>query len=133
MRGASAIEEVLKDAAGNKATPLIIWEPILRTDFSAPGRTALGRISDPRAAQYWDPNHVFARELRDKLVADSQHPQPSCCDTETTPWDLILVYPPGARWETALPRATYADGPVYRLKAQIRKAIAEASSTAPKH
>jgi len=125
VRGASAIEEVLKDFPQPAITPLIIWEPILRTDFAPPGRSALSRITDPRAAQFWDPDHHFALDLRKKLAADPAHPQPSCCDTEDVPWDLILVYSPGAKWESDLPRAFYADGPVWRVKSALRKAISE--------
>jgi len=125
VRGASAIEEVLKGFPERKITPLIIWEPILRTDFAPPGHGALSRISDPRAAQFWDPQHRFALDLRIKLAADAEHPQPSCCDTEDIPWDLIVVYPAGAKWESDLPRAVYADGPVWRIKSALRKAISE--------
>ena len=104
-----------------------MWEPILGTDFAPPGSAALARIEDRRAAQFWDPLHLFALELQRKLRTDAEHPQPTCCDAkEGIPWDMIVVYRPGARWETELPRATYADGPVWKVKNGVRKALTEA-------
>ena len=80
-------------------------------------------MRDARAAHFWDPDQRFALDLKKKLAADPQHPQPKCCDTDKVPWDIILIYPPGVKWEHDLPRATYANGPVYKLEQQIRKAL----------
>lgn len=132
MRGASAIQEVLREFQADGLTAFVIWEPILPTDFSAPGRSALSRVADKRAAQFWDPQHLFALELQKKLRADAGHPQPTCCDAEEAiPWDMILVYPPGSRWDADLPRASYADGPVWKLKPGLRQALRDASKPGP--
>jgi hypothetical protein len=87
-----------------------IWQPIIVTDWAAPGTRALGRMPDGRVQQYWDPNHVLAK----RMAADARAPQPAqdCCDRKGILWDLAAVYPRGARWEDRMPPATVFNGPV---------------------
>ena len=127
MRGASAIQEAFERVPGAHARALIIWEPMLTTDWSRPGSGVLSRARDSRATQFWDPEHLFAKELQRRMTGDPQHPQPRCCgEEEGIPWDMVLVYPAQSRWEKALPRAAFADGAVYRVTLGIEKALAEA-------
>ena len=65
MRGASAAEEVLKREKSDELTVLVVWEPILASDWSRPTRPVLGRISDQRLDFGWTIeavvlNNVFA-------------------------------------------------------------------------
>ena len=43
---------------------LIVWEPILATDWKSPSGNTLARIPDRRARQFWDPEHVVASALK---------------------------------------------------------------------
>ncbi|HEY2168912.1 MAG TPA: hypothetical protein VGJ30_04760, partial [Candidatus Angelobacter sp.] len=89
-----------------------VWEPILPTDYSSPGTMVLARLSDPRVAQYWDKNHLFAEQLGLKLESDTGHPRPNCCTRKGIQWDEVAVYDQNAQWEGQLPRAVFLSGPV---------------------
>ena len=100
-----------------------VWEPILASDFMAPTTGALRRISDSRARHYWDEDHVLAKVMK----RDARPPQPKeeCCENDGVLWDLVAIYPPGARWEARMPPAMMFDGPVYRLTEKINAALAK--------
>lgn len=109
----------------------IIWEPILASDWTRPTSGVLERITDTRAAQYWDPNHLTAAKLAEAMLADAQHPQPRCCTSNGILWDLIAVYPRGVTWSSTLPRASYIDGPVWELTqipAEVNKQLSTTES-----
>ena len=89
-----------------------MWEPILPTDYSRPGTAVLARLADPRVAQFWDKNHLFAEELGRKIEADAGQPKPKCCTQEGIQWDEIAVYSQNAHWNRQLPRAVFLNGPV---------------------
>ncbi len=72
----------------------------------------MARLSDPRVAQYWDKNHLFAKQLARRLNSDSNHPRPRCCNDSGVDWDELVIYRQDARWDDQLPRAVFLDGPV---------------------
>jgi hypothetical protein len=72
--GASAAEEVLKRETG-KLTVLVVWEPILPSDWSRPTRPVMARIPDSRVIQFWDKDHLIAEQLSRQLRTK----QPTCC------------------------------------------------------
>ncbi len=102
----------------------VVWEPILPTDFSPPTTFALRLASDVRVRQYWDPNHLVAKQL----ASDARPPQPApdCCDQSGILWDLAAIYPKGARWDDRMPPATLFNGPVVDLKTEIAGLIGRA-------
>jgi hypothetical protein len=104
----------------------VVWEPILPTDFSAPSTSVLRRAFDLRVRQYWDPNHLVAEQMR----ADARLPQPEqdCCTRSGLLWDLVAVYPKGARWDSQMPPAVVFNGPVVDVKDAVEKALAGASA-----
>ena len=83
---------------------------MLTTDWQSPTTGTLARLSDPRARQYWDPNHQLAL----RLAADARDPQPKqqCCLRQNVLWDLAALYPPGAEWTGTLPPAIFFNGPI---------------------
>lgn len=101
----------------------VVWEPILPTDWTAPTSGVLGRLSDVRARQYWDEDHILAK----RMAREARPPQPvqSCCDHEGLLWDLAAVYPKGALWTDTLPPASVFDGPVVDVAAKIESALSE--------
>ena len=94
---------------------------MLPTDWSAPSRSVLGRLSDPRVQQYWDPDHVLATQM----AQDSRPPQPEqdCCVRSDILWDLAAVYPPGAAWSERMPPAVVFNGPVVDIVKDIEAAL----------
>jgi hypothetical protein len=107
-----------KDA---KITVLVVWEPILATDWLKPGGGVLRRVTDTRAKQIWDREHLMARQL----AKDTRRPQPEpeCCTRNGILWDLIAVYPPDVVWAESLPTAVFFDGPVLHKGAEVEAVI----------
>ncbi len=113
---------------------LVVWEPILPTDWASPSSSVLSRISDRRAVQFWDKRHLLAEKLRQGLVADPAQPEPNCCERRGILWDVAALYPKQMRWGSSLPPAVFLDGPVLRVKAELQKnlfALLEIKSKAP--
>jgi hypothetical protein len=111
LQGASAIEEVLNKFPGKPVRAFVVWEPVLATDWGAPSTTALKRISDGRAAQYWDKDRLVSRSM-------GEH------DRKSIVWDHIVVYAPGATWNQK--SALFSDGPVVKVLGPAREAITRA-------
>jgi hypothetical protein len=87
-----------------------VWQPMLPTDVSAPTSGTLGRLSDARVRQYYDPNHLLAKQMG----ADARAPQPvpECCTRKGILWDLMATYPQGRLWTDKIPVAEVFNGPV---------------------
>ena len=98
---------------------------MLPTDVGPPTTSVLGRLSDRRVRQYWDPNHTLAKRLRE----DARDPQPvqECCVRHGILWDLAAVYPPGFRWAERLPPAVVFNGPVVDVTDRIGAVLGSGS------
>ena len=79
----------------------MIWEPVLLTDLGAPSTATLRRISDVRASQYWDKEHLVSRLLGER-------------DRASLVWDYVAVYQPGKLWDHSPPKPAYSNVPVVR-------------------
>jgi len=77
----------------------VVWEPVLPMDFSAPSSSALQRIPDRRASQYWDRGRILSHLM-------GEH------DREGIVWDFLAVYRPGARWDASPPPPGFQGHPV---------------------
>ncbi len=87
-----------------------VWEPILPTDWSAPGTSVLDRLRDRRVRQFWDPGHLVAAIIKKAETIGQLHPD--CCVRNGFLWDVTAVYAPGSRWGDALPEPVFFNGPV---------------------
>jgi hypothetical protein len=92
---------------------LIVWEPVLVTDWAAPSASALKRIEDVRATQFWDKKRLLSHAL-------GEHNRKSIV------WDSVSVYPAGASWQQRPQRAPYMNGPVDRVVDSTKAAITQA-------
>jgi hypothetical protein len=83
---------------------------MLPTDWSPPSSAVLRRLSDRRVRQYWDPNHVLAKQMK----KDARPPQAEqdCCVQSGILWDLAAVYKPLDVWSEQMPTAILFNGPV---------------------
>jgi hypothetical protein len=77
---------MLQQMNSQEVRVFVVWEPVLPTDFTAPSTSALGRIPDLRAVQYWDRKRALSH--------------------------LLAVYAPGALWQDGPPKPVYSDHPV---------------------
>ena len=121
LRGASAVNNILKEHEGTEVRAFVVWEPILPTDVARPSTRVLGRVPDARATQVWDPQQLIAKHLQQSAAPPQM--QPECCDDEGVWWDLIAVYAPGPLWEERIPEATYINGTVVRAADEASDAI----------
>lgn len=97
----------------------IVWEPILPTDWQEPTSRALARVSDPRAAQFWDSSHLVADALR-KQLADNE---PNCCVKDGHIWDAIALYAKRTEFNTA---PIFVAGPVVEAEPRMDSILQDA-------
>jgi hypothetical protein len=110
---AAAAAHIVRELAGKPVPIFVIWEPVLAMDWSSPSAAAPGRISDSRAAQFWDKGRLISHSMGEP-------------DRRCVVWDYIAVYPPGAVWEDRHPEALYHGGPVVSVTKPARAALAQA-------
>lgn len=103
---------------------LVVWEPILETDWGPPGGAALGRLPDRRARQFWDPNHIVATALKEFTKQKPSQPEPDCCVAKGFHWDEAILYPAGAHWNNA-PAPAFWNGPVYRIVPGLEQTLTD--------
>lgn len=115
MRGASAAEEVLKHEKSDNLAVLVVWEPILPSDWSRPTRPVLARLFDGRVEQFWDKDHLIARQLSAQLHTK----EPNCCRHAGTLWDLVALYPKNSNWNGSEP--FFINGPVVKIAAELQR------------
>lgn len=101
LKGGSAIENLLAQQKNSDIRAFVVWEPVLMTDFGAPSTATLKRVSDLRASQYWDKDHLVSHLL-------GEH------DRHSVVWDYVAVYEPGKLWEQAPPEPASSGAPVIR-------------------
>lgn len=113
LQGASATGRVLREFTGKPVRALIVWEPVLPTDWAAPSTAALRRTAGTRAIQFWDKGRLISRVL-------GEH------DERSIVWDHVAVYPAGAVWDKLPPPALYEGGPVVKVEGPFRDALVRA-------
>jgi hypothetical protein len=124
VRGASAINALLRDFTDAKLRVLAVWEPVLITDISPPTTTVLGLLGDPRASQYWDPGRAVSGDI---VGAVNAHPARYGMDERLPPdfiaWDVVAVFASDARWDHELPPPAYYGGPVEDVIEEARRSL----------
>jgi hypothetical protein len=103
---------------------LVVWEPILPTDWERPTSAVLARIHNRSVAQFWDHGHLVAHAISGELSSDAAGPKPHCCNLLGNLWDFAVLYPKGALWRAAPPQAEFADGPVAEVQGGLGRELA---------
>lgn len=127
LRGASATETLLAGHPEWKVRVFTVWEPILPTDWRSPSGSTLGRLSDARVRQFWDPEHEISNELRQMASTEPSEPRPNSGNGFY--WDQALLYPPQAQWNGAKP--VFWQGPVFQVVDGLQAAIKDAVQNPP--
>jgi hypothetical protein len=91
---------------------------MLPTDWSKPSGWVQSRISDPRVVQFWDRDHLVAKELRQQFPSS----QTICCQRSGILWDFAALYPSGVQWGNAAP--VYFGGAVVDVAPDVRQQLA---------
>ena len=102
---------------------LVVWEPILPTDWEPVTTAVLARIHTRGVAQFWDHDHSAAGELSRELASNPRGPKPHCCTVHGNLWDFAALYPKGALWQAAAPQAAFADGPVVDVQSSLSREL----------
>lgn len=108
MQGASAFQKLIDEDRQGKIRVFVIWEPVLPSDLAAPSTMTLQRISDIRASQYWDKEHLVSKSIG---------------ETDGVVWDYVAVYPRGKLWEQSPPEPTFSNAPVIHAIDDTREAV----------
>jgi hypothetical protein len=95
---------------------------MLPTDLGSPVHSALGRIPDRRARQFWDPQHLVAKELGRIAARTPAQPKPDCCIDRGFFWDQAILYAPHSKWRQT-PAVVFWNGPVVRVTSALDKAL----------
>lgn len=112
--------EALPDA---NVRVLVVWEPILSTDWAPPTRGTLARIPDGRVRQFWDRHHLAAEELRRSAAAHPGITPPTCCFDKGFYWDVAVLFAPQQSWKTTLPSPIFWEGPIAKNAAALEKSL----------
>jgi len=94
---------------------------MLATDWGSPSRSTLGRISDQRARQFWDPKHLVSQELSRMWMARQDQQEPDCCVDKGFFWDEAILYELHSRWKN-MPVSAFWNGPVWKIIPDLEKA-----------
>ena len=95
LRGASEVAaDVLNKTASPDLRVEVVWLPILKTDNEEAAAASAGRLTDPRAHHFFNPDGEIGRE-----AARAMRFAP---DVELA-WDVYLLYDPDVRWEAGRP------------------------------
>jgi hypothetical protein len=101
---------------------LVVWEPMLATDWGSPSQSTLARISDSRATQFWDPKHLVSLELSRIAKAKAAQPQLDCCEDKGFFWDDAILYAPHTQWKE-MPVSVFWNGPVWKIIPSLEMAV----------
>lgn len=102
----------------------VVWEPVLLTDWHAPGAGAVGRVPDARAQQFWDPKHLLSAEIRRAAQSNETGVLGARRLHGGIVWDFVALYPAGVLWDAAFPEAQFAGAPVVRVIDDFRRQLA---------
>jgi hypothetical protein len=111
----------LKQNQSTAIRVLVVWEPMLPTDWSKPSGMVQRRIADPRVMQFWDKDHLVAKELQQQLSSSQ-----ICCQRDDIIWDVAVVYPSGVQWGSS---PAFFGGAVLDVAGQVRQRLSAISES----
>ena len=88
---------------------------MLPTDWSRPGGRVQSRISDLRVVQFWDKDHLVAKELQQQLRSSQ-----ICCQRNGIIWDVAALYPSNVQWGSA---PAFFGGAVLDVSGEVRNRL----------
>ena len=91
-----------------------MWEHITPSDrkIAGPPISALFRIHDPRAVQFWDDERALSHAMVADLPADTLRSVAVVDSGRAVAWDCIALFRAGVRWEEHFPVPDWAGRPV---------------------
>jgi hypothetical protein len=128
VRGASALDKMLRHQGDKKVAVLIVWERVGRSRAAPaatkpPPSSVLSRISDIRVAQFWDGGQLTSSALRDAAQKHPGWPTGELVSNGGVIWDTVLIFAPGGRWDHEPPVPAYAGGDVVDVIEEVEKRL----------
>jgi hypothetical protein len=100
---------------------LVVWEPVLLTDWRRPGGSQTSYVSDRRAEHFWDVDRRLSALYGGPANLDAlAGTRQKGFRMKDVVWDTALVYPPGARWGQP---AKLLVAPVVKFREELARAI----------
>ncbi len=97
-QGASVIQSAVLDTIPEPSIrAYVAWVPILPDDNESAVLESCARITDGRAAHFWDEKRALPELFNPVLRLPEGWPA----------WDVYMAYPPGVRWEQEPPAPAY--------------------------
>ena len=125
MRGASALEEVLRAFPESPLHVFVVWEPVLMTDLGPPTTSTLARIHDARVTQCWDRDRHLSKDLiRAMLAEPKRYILTEEIHEDDIVWDTIALFPAGALWTSDVPVPAFYGHPVVDSMDGLHSALA---------
>jgi hypothetical protein len=118
------VQQLLAHHAERTVRVLVVWEPILATDWGSPSKSVMARISDQRVRQFWDPKHAVSGALNEFAQRTPSEPGPNCCIQKGVHWDEALLYAPDVHWKDQ-PAPIFWNGPAVKTIPSLEKALDE--------
>jgi hypothetical protein len=116
---------VLHDFENAPLTVFVVWEPILVSDSIGVKAGALARVTDRRAAQFWDKSHQLSTHMGGPASFGPKSGAKILFDMDEHVWDFVGVYAPGFRWKDSGKSPTFAGAPVLKVIADLRSQLAK--------
>ena len=117
---------MLADHRERNLRVLVVWEPILATDWRQPTSGTLARLPDLRVRQFWDRNHLVSAALTGIAARHPPEPRPDCCIDRGFYWDEAILFPPGTLWDDSAYSAFW-NGPVVKAAPDLEKSLESAT------
>ena len=120
------MEQVLGENQGLKLHGMIVWEPVLESDWAPPITGTMGRIFDTRVAQFYDKKLLVSALAQPELLKEAA---PKVADKSLINgkivWDYVAVYSRGAAWHgTNMPVPSFKAAPVAEAEQPLREFLA---------
>jgi len=108
----------LRNAPSAKVKVFVVREPIVFSDMVVPSDSVLRRITDARAAQFYDSKHLVSKALQAQMLAHGVTGQDYYVKDEYV-WDAAAVYPAGMRWENGSAKPDFVGAPIVEVSERM--------------
>ena len=130
MRGVSALARAMEHASPDTVSLVVIWEPVILSDRRPPGRSVTQPIATLPAQRFWDGNLLASKSVvRTALKHPEQLPAGVHIDESFIVWDIVALWPPGARWDDDMPLPEWFDSTVVDAEAELTTRLSALSRT----
>lgn len=94
---------------------------MLPTDWMRPSGRVQSRIADSRVVQFWDKDHLVAKELQQQLSSSQ-----ICCKSDGIIWDVAALYANNVQWGSA---PGFFGGAVLDVASEVRQRVSAMNLT----